>query len=114
MGYLHALRAGRPALALDLMEEMRPAFIDRLALRLINQGQLQENHFEARGQNAIYLNAIGRRLVLQVYQERKRETVQHPDAAEPVPWGLIPHLQARRLARALRGDAPHYEPFIIR
>ncbi len=114
VGYLHALRAGRPALALDLMEEMRPAFIDRLALRLINQGQLQENHFEARGQNAIYLNPIGRRIVLQVYQERKRETVHHPDAAEPVPWGLIPHLQARRLARALRGDAPHYEPFIIR
>ncbi|MCX7924450.1 MAG: type I-C CRISPR-associated endonuclease Cas1c [Fimbriimonadales bacterium] len=114
VGYLHALRSGRPALALDLMEEMRPAFIDRLALRLINQGQVRADHFESRGANAVYLNPAGRRLVLQAYQERKRETVQHPDAAEPVPWGLIPHLQARRLARALRGDAPYYEPFIIR
>ncbi|MCX7993948.1 MAG: type I-C CRISPR-associated endonuclease Cas1c [Fimbriimonadales bacterium] len=114
VGYLHALRPGRPALALDLMEEMRPAFIDRLVVRLINQNQIRPDQFDFSRPNAVYLNEAGRRTVLQAYQERKRETVQHPDAAEPVPWGLIPQLQARRLARVLRGDAPAYEPFLIR
>jgi CRISPR-associated protein Cas1 len=114
VGYLHALRPGRPALALDLMEEMRPAFIDRFVISLINRRQVQPHHFESPRQNAVYLNLEGRRLVLQAYQERKRETVQHPDAAEPVPWAILPQLQARRLARVLRGDAPYYEPFIIR
>ncbi|GIV08169.1 MAG: CRISPR-associated endonuclease Cas1 1 [Fimbriimonadales bacterium] len=114
VGYLHALRPGRPALALDLMEEMRPAFIDRLVLRLINQNLIHPNQFDFSRPNAVYLDHEGRRTVLQTYQERKRETVHHPDAAEPVPWAIIPHLQARRLARVLRGDAPYYEPFIIR
>lgn len=114
VGYLHALRPGRPALALDLMEEMRPAFIDRLVLRLINQNQIRPDQFTSPRQNVVYLNDAGKRTVLQAYQERKRETVQHPDAAEPVPWGLVPFLQARRLARVLRGEATHYEPFIIR
>jgi len=114
VGYLHALRPGRPALALDLMEEMRPAFIDRLVLRLINQNLVHPDHFSFQPPNAVYLNDAGKRAVLRVYQERKRETVQHPDAVEPVPWGLVPFLQARRLARMLRGEVDCYEPFIIR
>ncbi|OYT69569.1 MAG: subtype I-C CRISPR-associated endonuclease Cas1 [Armatimonadetes bacterium JP3_11] len=114
VGYLHALRPGRPALALDLMEEMRPAFIDRLVLRLINQNLIRPDQFDFSRPNAVYLNHEGRRVVLQIYQERKRETVHHPDAAEPIPWAIIPYLQARRLARVLRGEAPYYEPFVIR
>ncbi|GIV05699.1 MAG: CRISPR-associated endonuclease Cas1 1 [Fimbriimonadales bacterium] len=114
VGYLHALRPGCPALALDLMEEMRPAFIDRFVISLINRRQVQSHHFESPRPNTVYLNSEGRRLVLQAYQERKRERVHHPDAAEPVPWAIIPHLQARRLARVLRGEAPYYEPFVIR
>lgn len=114
VGYLHALRPGCPALALDLMEEMRPAFIDRLVLRLINQNLIRPDQFDFSRPNAVYLNHEGRRVVLQIYQERKRERVHHPDAAEPVPWAIIPHLQARRLARVLRGEAPYYEPFVIR
>lgn len=114
VGYLHALRSGRPALALDLMEALRPAFVERLALRLVNQGIVQPDHFESPEPNAVYLNEVGRRVVLKAYEARQRETVQHPDAAEPVPWRLIPHLQARRLAQTLRGDTPTYEPFIIR
>lgn len=114
VGYLHALRPGRPALALDLVEALRPAFVDRLALRLINQSIIRPEHFEPPQPNAVYLNEEGRRVVLKAYELRQRETVQHPDAAEPVPWRLVPHLQARRLAQALRGDAPCYEPFLIR
>lgn len=114
MGLMHALRPGRPALALDLMEELRPAFIDRFVLRLINTRQIQPDHFDFLPHNAVYLNDAGKRIALQAYQERKQERVSHPDAAEPVPWGVIPHLQARRLARALRDPEATYEPFVIR
>ena len=96
------------------MEEMRPAFIDRFVLRLINTRQIQPDHFDFMPNNAVCLNQAGRRIALQAYQERKREQVAHPDAAEPVPWGVIPHLQARRLTRALRDPEATYEPFVIR
>ncbi|BCW95156.1 MAG: type I-C CRISPR-associated endonuclease Cas1c [Fimbriimonadales bacterium] len=114
VGLMHALRAGRPALALDLMEEMRPAFIDRFVLRLINTRQIQPDHFDFLPHNAVYLNDAGRRVALHAYQERRREQVSHPDAAQPVPWGVVPHLQARRLARALRDPEAAYEPYQIR
>jgi CRISPR-associated protein Cas1 len=114
VGLMHVLRAGRPALALDLMEEMRPAFTDRFVLRLINTRQIQPDHFDFMPNNGVYLNQAGKRIALQAYQERKREQVSHPDAAEPVPWGVVPHLQARRLARALRDPEATYEPFHIR
>lgn len=114
VGFLHALRPGRPALALDLMEELRPVVADRLALALVNRGQLSAGHFDVQESGATLLNDAGRRIVLTAYQERKAETVQHRIARQPVPWGLVPHLQARLLARHLREDLAHYPPFLTR
>jgi CRISPR-associated protein Cas1 len=59
IGFLHALRPGRPALALDLMEEFRSVFTDRLALTLVNRKELQENDFECFEGGAVYLNEAG-------------------------------------------------------
>lgn len=112
VGYLHALRPGRPALALDLMEELRPVFADRLAFTLINRRQLQPLHFE--GDKAIRLTDAGRRIVLVAYQKRKEGQVQHRLLKKKVPLGLVPHLQARLLARYLRGDLEVYPPYVHR
>ena len=114
VGYLHALRPGRPALALDLMEELRSAVADRLALRLINRRQIQTSHFEATPGGAVRLTEDGRRVFLRAYQHRKAETVTHPLLKQSVPVGLLPHIQARLLARHLRGDLAHYIPFTSR
>jgi CRISPR-associated protein Cas1 len=114
VGYLHALRPGRPALALDLMEELRPALADRFALSLINLQQLTSDHFEERPGGAVLLNEQGRRELLVAYQKRKQELVQHPALQTRIPWGLVPHIQARLLARYLRGDIHDYPPFLIR
>jgi CRISP-associated protein Cas1 len=76
LGFLHTLRPGRPALALDLMEELRAPIADRMVLTLIN--------------------------------------LLHPVVNEHTPLGLVAHVQARLLARHLRGDIPHYQPFIPR
>lgn len=111
LGFFHVVRPGRPALALDLMEEFRAVLGDRLALTLINRGQLQNKDFEFRTGGAVYLNDTGRKTVVVAYQERKKETMQHPVLETQVEIGLLPLLQARLLARYLRGDVPHYIPF---
>lgn len=113
LGFLHAVRPGRPALALDLMEEFRP-LADRLALTLINRGQLTEKDFELRPGGAVYLAENGRKTVLSAYQQRKQEEVSHTLLQQPIPFGLLPHIQARLLARVLRGDMEGYLPFLIR
>ncbi len=113
-GFLHTLRPGRPALALDLMEEFRPVLADRLALTLINRKQVRPEHFEARegAGESVLLTEAGRKIVLGAYQTRKQEEVPHPLLKEKAPLGLLPHLQARLLARHLRGDLESYLPFL--
>jgi CRISPR-associated protein Cas1 len=113
-GYLHALRSGRPALALDLMEEFRPVLADRLALNLINRKQLTPECFDERTGGAVLLNEDGRKAVLAAYQRRKQVEVHHPLLKSKTPLGLVPHLQARILARHLRADLREYLPYYPR
>lgn len=114
LGFLHAVRPGRMALALDLMEEFRSVIGDRLALTLVNRGQIQASHFDKRDGGAVLLNDEGRKSVIAAYQERKQEALTHPVLEQQVPVGLLPHIQARLLARYLRGDAPAYVPYLHR
>ena len=112
MGFLHVLRPGRPSLALDLMEEFRAVLADRLALTLINRKQISAKLFEPRPGGAVYLNDDGRKAVVVAYQKRKQEEFLHPILNEKIPVGLIPHVQARLLARHLRGDLEAYTPVL--
>nr|WP_221276838.1 type I-C CRISPR-associated endonuclease Cas1c [Deinobacterium chartae] len=112
MGCLHALRPGRASLALDLLEEFRAPVADRLALTLINRAQLQHRHFDHHPGGTVYLNEEGRKIVLTAYQKRKQEEVRHTLLREPLPVGLLPLTQARVLARYLRGEMPHYPPYV--
>lgn len=114
VGFLHALRPGRPALALDLLEEFRPVLADRLALTLINRRQLQGNDFEPGPDGGVYLSERGRRTVIVAWQERKQVEVEHRVLKQKVPLGLLPHVQSRLLARHLRGDLKDYPPFLYR
>ena len=114
MGFLHAVRPGRPSLALDLLEELRAPLADRLALTLINRRQLTPKHFLESSGGGVSLNDEGRRILLVAYQKRKAEEVHHPVTQSKTPVGLIPHLQARLLARHLRGDLEHYPAFLAR
>ena len=113
VGFLHALRPGRAALALDLMEEFRP-WADRLALTLINRGQLTANDFALREGGGVSLQPDARKAVVVAYQERKKDEINHPLLAQSVPLGLVPLVQARLLARALRDAAAPYVPFVAK
>ena len=113
VGFLHALRPGRAALALDLMEEFRP-WADRLALTLINRGQLAADDFALREGGGVSLEVDARKAVVVAYQERKQEELTHPLLAQTVPLGLVPLVQARLLARALRDEGAPYVPFVAK
>lgn len=109
-GFLHTLRPGRPALALDLMEELRVPLCDRLVVALINRGQITLKHFEQLTP-PVLLGENGRKIVLKAWQERKKEQIQHPFLQEKISIGLIPHVQAMLFARVLRDELDDYPPF---
>ena len=114
IGFLHEVRAGRPSLALDLMEEFRACLADRVALSLVNLRQLGARDFTVSESGAVSISADARKSVLMAWQKKKQETIMHPFLEEKVPIGLLPHLQALLLARHLRGDLDAYPPFILK
>lgn len=113
LGFLHAVRPGRAALALDLQEEFRP-LAERLALTLINRSQVGARDFVSREGGAVLLDGEARKSVVVAFQERKKEELAHPLLAQPMPLGLIPLVQARLLARTIRGETEGYVPYLMR
>jgi CRISPR-associated protein Cas1 len=111
VGFLHRDRPGRPSLALDLMEELRPVLADRLALALLNRRQIGAKDFVRQDNGAVLLGDDGRKTVLQAWQERKRTERRHPFLDEVAPLGLVPYLQAQLRSRRLRGDLDAYPPW---
>ena len=114
IGFLHALRPGRPSLALDLMEEFRAPIADRLALSLVNLQQLSPKSFKMQESGAVEMTEDAIKTVLQAWQKKKQETIQHPFLDEKVEIGLLPFVQALLLARHLRGDLDAYPPFLLK
>ncbi len=111
VGFLHRDRSGRPSLALDIMEELRPIFADRLALTLVNRQQVKASGFKTTETGAVIMDDDTRKELLVTYQKRKQEEIQHPFIEEQVAIGLLPHVQSMLLSRYLRGDLEAYPPF---
>ena len=112
VGFLHRDRPGRVSLALDLMEELRSMYADRFVLTLINNRIIGAKNFQIMENGAVWLNKDGRKLLLNKWQERKRETVTHPFLGEKILWGLIPYVQALLLAKFIRKDLDGYPAFL--
>lgn len=113
-GFLHRDRPGRPSLALDLMEELRPYLADRLALSLVNRRQINALGFKKKESGGVIMEDDIRKQVITVWQKRKQEEITHPYLNEKISVGLIPYVQALLMARHLRGDIDGYPPFIWR
>ncbi len=114
VGFLHRDRPGRPSLALDLMEELRPVLADRLVLSLINRRQVRPKGFTRGETGGVVMDEETRKTVLVAYQERKKEELRHPFLDERCSIGAIPHIQALLLARNFRGDLDGYPPYFAR
>ncbi len=114
VGFLHRDRPGRLSLALDLMEEFRPVLADRLALSLVNLGQVRKNGFKVTESGAVVMDDDTRKTLLTEYQKRKQVEIEHPFLKEKIPMGMLMFAQAQMLSRYLRGDLEEYPPFIWR
>ncbi len=112
VGYLHRERPGRPSLALDLVEELRPVLADRLALTLVNRQQVTSDGFRRLENGAVMMDEETRKEILVAWQKRKQDEIVHPYLEERVPLGLVPYVQATLLARYLRGDLDGYPSFL--
>jgi len=113
VGFLHAPRQGRPALALDLMEEFRPILADSTAIGMVNTGEIGPEHFVRRGPSC-NLTDTGRRRVLEAWERRLDTLVTHPVFGYRISYRRVFEVQTRLLARHLLGEIPDLPPFLVR
>ncbi len=113
VGFYHQPRFGRPALALDLMEEFRALVGDSTVLSCINNRAITENDFVRAGQ-AVNLTASGRRRFFEMYEQRMNSVLTHPVFDYKVSYRRALELQARMLAKVLTGEIPEYVPLTTR
>lgn len=113
LGFYHAPRYGKPALALDLMEEMRPLIADSVVLSAVNQGEVDEASFVRRA-DGCNLTDSGRRAFLHAYERRMDALVTHPTFGYRLSWRRVLELQARILAKTCLGEVDHYVPMETR
>lgn len=113
VGFLHRLRSGRPSLALDLVEELRPAYADRFVVRMLRRGEMTIDSFETTAGGACHLTDGARRDVLGAWSRYRDEVVFHRLLERNVPRWSLPQVQATLMARHLRGDLPAYAPYLM-
>jgi CRISPR-associated protein Cas1 len=116
VGFFHVLGYDRPALALDLMEELRPVIVDSMFLDIVAKKQLLPDDFE-RSRNPrrpCSLGEAGVRVVIEQYEQRLQTEVAHPLARGQTTYRQCIELQARQMARLIRGEESAYHPLRIR
>ncbi len=113
LGFYHRPRYGRPALALDLMEEFRPLLADSTTITLFNNGELSYSDFICRGVG-VTLTSKGKKTVISGYERRMSTEIIHPLFGYKVSYRRILEIQARLLARVIQGEIEEYPPFCTR
>lgn len=121
-GFYHADKYGRPALALDLLEEFRGPVADSVVLTLINKRMLSEADFEGKraagsteeGSGGVYLSRRGLATFLEAFTGRLQSRFTHPLSGRPLTYQKCLEVQARLLARTITGDAAQYRPLRVR
>jgi len=113
LGFHHRPKYGRPALALDLMEEFRPLVADSAVISLINNRETTPDDFIEKG-IGVTLKPEGKKTVIEAYERRMDSLVTHPIFGYSISYRRVLEVQARILARHLAGEVPAYEPFCTR
>jgi CRISPR-associated protein Cas1 len=113
VGFLHGSKYGKPALALDLMEEFRPIVVDSVVMTLVNTGAIKAKDFEET-LGAFRLTDGGRKTFLQKYEERPNTAIQHPTFDYKVTYRKAIEVQTRLLGKWLQNEIETYPPFVVR
>lgn len=112
-GFLHRPRHGRPALALDLMEEFRPLIADSAVLSAINTGMVAPSDFIT-GPAGCAMNDTARKALIRAYELRLDQMITHPVFDYRCSWRSVVRVQAKLLAKVLRGEIPSYSGITTR
>lgn len=112
-GFFHANKYGRPALALDLMEEFRPVIVDSIVLTMINNRRIQEKHFEQQG-DATFLTKRGLKVYLQHFSQRIYTEIFHPLAGRKISYQKCFEVQSRQIRRVIENEENLYRSIRIR
>ena len=113
IGFYHQPRHGRPALALDLMEPLRPLIVDSAVLSAVNTRMVSERDFVAAG-NAVAMTPGGRKAFLRAYEARMDTLVTHPLFGYRVTYRRLLEIQARLLGKTIEGELNTYPVFMTR
>jgi CRISPR-associated protein Cas1 len=113
LGFMHQPRYGRPALALDLMEEFRPLIADSVAISIINRGEIGPEDF-IKSANGTSMNDRGRKIFWEAWFRRMDSEVSHPEFNYKMAYRRMLEVQARQLWRFVRGEASTYHGFTTR
>jgi len=113
IGYFHTLRSGRQSLALDIIEEFR-AIIDRFVITIFNLKQFTKEDFDYILGGTVFLNDNGRKKLIKLWQDKKKETILHQYLGEKIPFGLLPFVQASLLGKYLRKEIKEYPPYLLK
>lgn len=113
LGYLHTPHHGRPALALDMMEEFRSIVCDSVCINMVNTEAIKESDFITTP-FGVNLTDNGRKRVIKSFESRMDDTIRHPVLKYSVSYRRILEIQVRLLARYLQNEIPEYIPFRTR
>lgn len=113
-GFYHSETYGRPALALDLMEEFRHVIVDSVVLNLANRNRICPDDFRSGPEGGVYLNERGMRIFFAAYASRLHTVVKHPGSNRTLTYQKLFEVQAWQLRRVLEGEVERYEPFLTR
>jgi CRISPR-associated protein Cas1 len=102
-GFYHQPRYGRPALALDLMEPLRPILADSVVLTAVNNGEIKSGDFVRAGR-ACALTPAGRKKMIAAFERRLAQEITHPMFGYRVSYRRLLEVQARLLGRHLLGE----------
>ena len=112
LGFMHSIRPGKHALALDLIEELRSCYVDRFVIESINGGKISKNDF-IKDQQGIKLKDEARKNTLNLWEKFKGEKIDYELYGQSIPLRLVPYLQAQLLAQYIRGDISEYPPYVM-
>jgi CRISPR-associated protein Cas1 len=113
LGFFHQPRHGKPALALDLMEEFRPLVVDSAVLTAINNGEVKPHHF-VQALGSVAMSPEGRRAFLDAFERRLAQEVTHPVFGYRISYRRVFEVQARLLGRLVTGEIAEYPSFVTR
>lgn len=113
LGFYHQPHYGRPALALDLMEEFRPIVADSVVIGVINNGIVTPDDFY-RSATSVVLRPAARKRMIQAFERRMDELVTHPVFGYRISYRRVFDVQARLLGRYLLGEMETYPEFVTR